>query len=62
MWRTISLNNAVWYVDATSNIHRKVQGQKRIFLYTIAAHDALKKTIVNVANFITTSHTSSNLT
>jgi len=62
MWKIISLNNAVWYVDATSNIHRKVQGQKRIFLYTIAAHDALKKTIVNVADFITTSHTSSNLT
>ncbi len=62
MWRIVSLNNAVWYVDATSNIHSKIRGQKRSFLYTIAAHDAVNKTIVNVADFITTSHTSGNLT
>ena len=62
MWRIVSLNNAVWYVDATSNIHSKIRGQKRSFLYTIAAHDALNKTIVNVADFINTSHTSGNLT
>ena len=62
MWKTISLTNAVWFIDATSNIHRKIKDQKRVFLYSIVAHDVFKKNYVNVADFITTRHTSINLT
>lgn len=62
MWKSISLSNAVWFIDAKSNIHRKIEGQKRVFLYSIVAHDVIKKVYVNVADFVTTRHTSINLT
>ena len=62
MWKQISVKNAVWYVDATSNIHQNINGQNKVYMYSIVCHDKEKKTFVNVADFFTTCHTSTNLT
>ena len=51
----------IWYVDATSSIHRDIRGQNKIYLYSITSHDNVDKKFVNISDFLTTCHTSKNL-
>lgn len=61
IWNKIKLENPVFYFDATGNIHTKIKGQSMPYLYTIAIHDKEKKRILSFADFITTCHTSVNV-
>ena len=48
--------NPVWFFDATGLIHRKINRQAKPFFYSIVCHDTVKKSIIPVAEFVTTSN------
>jgi hypothetical protein len=60
IWNLIKRFNSIWYFDATGCVHKKINGLI-ILLYSLAIHDPQKKLIVPVAEFFTTSHSSSNI-
>ncbi len=43
MWNIIKLKNPAWYIDATGDVHQKINGQKEIFIYRTVCHDENKK-------------------
>ena len=51
------MQNPIWYLDATGNIHKNVSTQNRLFLYTAVTHDTVNKQIISIFYFITSSHT-----
>ena len=61
MWAFIRESFPIWFFDATGNVHKNINGQKKPFLYTIAFHDKKKKIILPVVDFITTAHDQYNI-
>ncbi len=61
MWDEIKLKNPIWHIDATGNIHKKLNQQKAPFLYSTVSHDRERKQIIPVFEFITTVHTSESI-
>ena len=61
MWNVIKKKNPIWYIDATGSVHRKVNSQKAVFLYSTVCHDKQRKQIIPVFEFITTVHTAESL-
>lgn len=61
MWTEIQIENPVFHFDGTGSIMNKIDGQKSVYLYSIALYDPKKHVIVTVADFLTTSHTSHNI-
>jgi hypothetical protein len=51
----------MWNFDATGNVLSQVVGQKKPFLYSIVTHDAQRKIILNLADFVTTAHTTTSI-
>ena len=45
------------YFDATGNICKKIENQKIPYFYTMTFHDRENKSIIPLADFITTSQT-----
>lgn len=54
MWFEIQEVNAVWYFDATGCVIKDIKNQSMPFLYSIIMHDKKTKTIIPVAEFIST--------
>ena len=52
MWLIIQESNPIWYFDATGSIIKKVRNQIMPFLYSIVMHDKKNKSIIPVAEFI----------
>ena len=48
--------NSIWFFDATGNIHRDINRQKKPFFYSIVCHDTNEKSILPVAEFLTTAN------
>ena len=61
MWTAIQKVKPIWFFDATGSIIKTIDKQKRPYLYSIVMHDPETKTVVSLADFITTSHTSINI-
>ncbi|CAF0867508.1 unnamed protein product [Brachionus calyciflorus] len=61
IWKKIYQYNPVLYFDATGSIVRDIKGQKKPFLYSMVAHDTNSKQIIPIVEFITTLHTTSNI-
>ena len=61
MWMFIQKKWPVWYFDATGTICKKIDNQKLPYLYSIVAHDHESKSIIPIAEFLTTSHTQINI-
>jgi hypothetical protein len=61
IWEKIEKENSIWFFDATGNVIRSVNRQKKPFLYSLTMHDVEHKSIVPFAEFVTTSHTQSNI-
>ena len=58
MWLSIQAKSPIWYFDATGSIIKKIAKQSLPYLYSIVTHDESTKSIIPIAEFITTSHTS----
>ena len=58
MWILIQKKWPVLHMDATGTICKKIENQGPPYLYSITAYDKEAKSIVPVADFITTRHTS----
>jgi hypothetical protein len=56
MWAIVQLENPVWHIDATGGIIKKIDGQKKPFLYSIVVHDRDKKLIFPISEFFTTAN------
>jgi len=56
IWLQVREINPIWFFDATGSIHRKVNRQNKPFFYSAVCHDTIKKVIVPVAEFLTTSN------
>jgi hypothetical protein len=54
MWFEIQEVNAVWYFDATGCVIKDLKNQSMPFLYSIIMHDKKTKTLIPVAEFIST--------
>ncbi|RNA20753.1 kDa in NOF-FB transposable element, partial [Brachionus plicatilis] len=54
IWKKVSLNNPIWYFDATGSVHKDIYRQNKPLLYSIVVHDRENKQILPVAEFITT--------
>ena len=61
LWEAIRLKNPIWFFDATGGIIKNVSRQKKPFLYSLVMHDPKENVIVPFAEFITTSHTTLNI-
>jgi hypothetical protein len=61
MWSIVQKRNPIWYFDSTGSIIKKIDKQKNPFLYSFVCHDTDNMTIFPVADFVTTSHTSLNI-
>ena len=55
------MKNPIWFFDATGGIIKNVSRQKKPFLYSLVMHDPKENVIVPFAEFITTSHTTLNI-
>ena len=55
MWKKIRETDPIWYFDATGGIHKKVNGQKQLLMYSIVCHDKKNKSLVPMVDFFTTS-------
>jgi hypothetical protein len=51
----------MWNFDATGTVINSVIGQKKPFLYSIVVHDHKKRIILNLADFVTTEHTTTSI-
>jgi len=56
MWLYVLNSNPIWYFDATGLIHRQIHQQPKPFFYSIVCHDIINKSIIPVAEFLTTSN------
>jgi len=56
MWAIVQLENPVWHIDATGGIIKKIDGQKKPYLYSIVVHDRDKKLIFPFSEFFTTAN------
>lgn len=61
MWKIIQQVNPVWNFDATGSVIKNVTGQKAPLLYSLVSHDNLRKKIIPIGEFVTTSHTASSI-
>lgn len=61
MWLEIQKVNPIWYFDATGSIFKNVRSQKQTLLYSLVTHDTMNKSILPIAEFLTTSHCTSNI-
>jgi hypothetical protein len=62
MWQYIQERHPIWYFDATGSVMKKIGRQSMPYLYSIVCHDAFTKSIIPVAEFFTTSHSSLSIT
>ena len=62
MWQYIQERHPIWYFDATGSVMKKIGTQSMPYLYSIVCHDAFTKSIIPVAEFFTTSHSSLSIT
>jgi hypothetical protein len=58
MWLTVQQRNPVWYFDSTGSILKEIDSQNMPFLFSIVSQDPLTKSIIPIAEFISTSQTS----
>lgn len=56
IWKFVREINSIWFFDATGNIHRDINKQKKPFYYSLVCHDTNLKSIVPVAEFLTTAN------
>jgi len=61
MWLLIQKSSPIVYFDATGNVCKKIENQKIPLFYTLSMYDSNAKSIVSIADFITTCHTTSNI-
>jgi hypothetical protein len=61
IWSKVQLKNPVWHFDATGSIIKNVFSQKPPYLFSIVIHDESNKILLPVAEFVTTSHFSYNI-
>jgi hypothetical protein len=54
MWLDIQEVNAVWYFDATGCVLKDIKNQSMPFLYSIVMHDKVTKSLIPVAELIST--------
>lgn len=51
----------VFFFDATGKVLKEINGQNKVFLYSLVFHDASKSLIMPLAEFFTTVHTEANI-
>ncbi|CAF0907232.1 unnamed protein product [Brachionus calyciflorus] len=61
MWKKIRNLNPVVHFDATGGIIKDIKGQKKPFLYSMVVHDFESKSIIPIIEFLTTNHTTANI-
>ncbi len=61
MWKNASENSFVWYFDATGSIHKTVNKQQKPFYYSLVFHDNIHRSIIPIAEFITTAQDQTNI-
>jgi len=61
MWLLIQKEWPIVYFDATGNVCKKIENQKIPYFYSLTMYDRTAKSIVSIADFITTCHTTSNV-
>ena len=61
MWTIVEKSYPIWYFDATGNTFKKIRNQTDPLTYSIVFHDFSRKTIMPICDFVTTNHTSDNI-
>ena len=61
MWHQIQSKSPIWYFDATGGLTKSIAGQKDPNLYSMVCHDPITNQTIPVFEFVTTSHTSCNI-
>ena len=61
IWKIIQKINPIWYFDATGSMHKRLEEQGPVYLYTFVCHDYIKQIIIPIALFLTTEHTTSSI-
>ena len=62
MWKIVRNVNPIWFFDATGNIHRDINRQKKPFFYSLVCHDTNVKSIIPVAEFLSTANDQNTIT
>ena len=61
MLQIVSQNYPIWYFDATGSVHKQIKSQPKPFFYSLVFHDQKTKSIIPLAEFVTTDRSSSNI-
>ena len=62
MWLIIMKKSFVWFFDATGTIPINIKGQKKPLYYSLVFHDSDTESLIPIAEFVTTSHDTINVT
>ena len=61
MWLLVQKKFPIAYFDATGSVCKRIENQKIPYLYTLSLYDKNAKSILSIADFITTCHTTTNI-